>query len=122
MALVLVADDNERIREVITRVLERAGHTVIVESDGESAWDAVCEHRPDLVLIDGVMPGTSGFEVCERIHGDPATSDIPVVVVSGWLPTTSQASCATAMLAKPFMPNELIEQVEQVLNARLRSA
>ncbi|MCW2637749.1 MAG: response regulator receiver protein [Dactylosporangium sp.] len=121
MALVLVADDNERIREVITRVLQRAGHTVIAESDGESAWERVREREPDLVLIDGVMPGTSGFEVCERIHADPATANIPVIVVSGWLPTDSQASCATAMLAKPFMPNELTEQVEQVLNARLHS-
>jgi CheY-like chemotaxis protein len=121
MALVLVADDNERIREVITRVLQRAGHTVIAESDGESAWERVRECGPDLVLIDGVMPGMSGFEVCERIHADPATANIPVIVVSGWLPAGSQASCATAMLAKPFMPNELMEQVEQVLNARLRS-
>jgi CheY-like chemotaxis protein len=121
MALVLVADDNERIREVITRVLQRAGHTVIAESDGESAWERVLDRRPDLVLIDGVMPGTSGFDVCERIHGDPTTAETPVIVVSGWLPTGSQASCATAMLAKPFMPDELTEQVEQVLNARLPS-
>ncbi|GAA1824560.1 response regulator [Planosporangium flavigriseum] len=121
MALVLVADDNERIREVITRVLQRAGHTVVVESDGEAAWGSVREHRPDLVLIDGVMPGTSGFDVCKRIHGDPATAHLPVIVVSGWLPTGSEASCATATLAKPFMPNELMETVEQVLNAPLRS-
>jgi CheY-like chemotaxis protein len=121
MALVLVADDNERIREVITRVLQRVGHTVIAEADGESAWGRVRERRPDLVVIDGVMPGTSGFDVCERIHGDPETSHIPVIVVSGWLPAGSEASCATATLAKPFMPNELTERVEQVLAARLYS-
>lgn len=121
MALVLVADDNERIREVISRVLQRAGHTVIVESDGESAWERVRDSQPDLVLIDGVMPGTSGFEVCERIHADDTTAHIPVIVVSGWLPAGSEASCATATLAKPFMPNELMEQVERVLEARLCS-
>jgi CheY-like chemotaxis protein len=121
MALILVADDNERIREVITRVLQRAGHTVVAESDGESAWASVLERRPDLVLIDGVMPGTSGFDVCERIHADPVTAHTPVIVVSGWLPASSEKSCATAMLAKPFMPDELMGQVEQVLSARLRS-
>jgi CheY-like chemotaxis protein len=121
MALVLVADDNERIREVISRVLHRAGHTVIVESDGESAWASVRGRQPDLVLIDGVMPGTSGFDVCKRIHADAATAHIPVIVVSGWLPAGSGDSCATATLAKPFMPDELMEQVERVLNARLCS-
>jgi CheY-like chemotaxis protein len=121
MALVLVADDNERIREVITRVLQRAGHTVITEADGEAAWGSVCERRPDLVIIDGVMPGTSGFDVCERIHDDPATAHIPVIVVSGWLPAGSEALCATATLAKPFMPNELTERVEEVLAARISS-
>jgi CheY-like chemotaxis protein len=121
MALVLVADDNERIREVIARVLQRAGHTVIVESDGDAAWRTVRDRQPDLVLIDGVMPGTSGFDVCKLIHGDAATAHIPVIVVSGWLPTGSEASCATATLAKPFMPDELMAQVEQVLRARLCS-
>ncbi|MGC9668411.1 response regulator [Planosporangium sp. 12N6] len=115
MALVMVADDNERIREVVTRVLQRAGHTVVAEPDGEAAWQRIHECRPDLVLLDGVMPGTSGNEICERIHGDPATAHIPVILVSGWLPTDAQASCATAMLAKPFMPHELLERVEQVL-------
>ncbi|NJC70505.1 response regulator [Planosporangium thailandense] len=122
MALVLVADDNERIREVISRVLQRNGHTVIPAVDGEAAWETVRERKPDLVIIDGVMPGTSGFEVCERIHADTATTHIPVIVVSGWLPAGSEASCATATLAKPFMPNELTEQVEQVLQARAKPA
>jgi CheY-like chemotaxis protein len=115
MALVMVADDNDRIREVISRVLQRAGHIVIAEPDGESVWRRLRECQPDLVLLDGVMPGTGGHEICERIHGDPATAHIPVILVSGWLPADSEASCATATLAKPFMPNELIERVEQVL-------
>lgn len=119
MALVLVADDNDRIREVIGRVLQRNGHTVLAVADGEAAWQTVRERRPDLVIIDGVMPGTSGFDVCERIHADAATAHIPVIVVSGWLPAGSEASCATATLAKPFMPNELTERVEEVLAARL---
>jgi CheY-like chemotaxis protein len=113
--MAMVADDNERIREVVTRVLQRAGHTVIAEPDGESAWRRLHECRPDLVLLDSVMPGADGTEICKRIHDDPATADIPVILVSGWLPPDSEASCATAMLAKPFMPHELIERVEQVL-------
>jgi two-component system, OmpR family, phosphate regulon response regulator PhoB len=115
MAIVVVADDNARVLEVMARSLRRAGHTVVAVTDGESAWQRVRDDQPDLAILDGVMPGTDGFEVCKRIHGDARTAHIPVIVCSGWLPTDDELPCATATLPKPFMPNELIESVARVL-------
>jgi CheY-like chemotaxis protein len=115
MAVVVIADDNARVLEVMARSLRRAGYTVIAVPDGESAWERIRQDQPDAAVIDGVMPGTDGFEVCKRVHGDPATAHIPVIVCSGWLPTDDELPCATATLPKPFMPDELLERVEQVL-------
>jgi CheY-like chemotaxis protein len=115
MAVIVIADDNERILDVMARSLKRAGHTVITVTDGESAWEHIRRDDPDLVVLDGVMPGTDGFEVCKRVHGTPETAHIPVIVCSGWLPTDDELPCATATLPKPFMPNELMDSVRQVL-------
>jgi CheY-like chemotaxis protein len=115
MAVVVVADDNVRVRQVIARTLERAGHTVFAEADGESAWERVRTGHPDLVILDGVMPGTDGFEICERIHSDSRTAHIPVILCSGWLPDDGQVRYAAATLPKPFMPGELMDRVAQVL-------
>jgi CheY-like chemotaxis protein len=115
MAVVVIADDNERVLDVMARSLRRAGHTVIAVTDGEVAWERIRADRPDLVILDGVMPGTDGFEVCKRVHNDTETLHIPVIVCSGWLPTGDELPCATATLPKPFMPNELIERVDQIL-------
>jgi CheY-like chemotaxis protein len=115
MAVVVIADDNERILDVMARSLKRAGHTVVALTDGEAAWDYIREQKPDLAVIDGIMPGTDGFEVCKRVHDDPETAHIPVIVCSGWLPTDDELPCATATLPKPFMPDELTDCVRQVL-------
>jgi two-component system phosphate regulon response regulator PhoB len=115
MAVVVVADDNERLLDVVARSLRRAGHTVIAVTDGESAWERIRVDRPDLAILDGVMPGTDGFEVCKRVHNDADTARIPVILCSGWLPTGDELPCATATLPKPFMPDELLAAVDEVL-------
>jgi CheY-like chemotaxis protein len=115
MAVIVIADDNARVLDVMARSLRRAGHTVIAVPDGETAWERIRDRQPDLAILDGVMPGTDGFEVCKRVHGDPVTAHIPVIVCSGWLPADDQLPCATATLPKPFMPAELIAKVDLVL-------
>jgi CheY-like chemotaxis protein len=115
MAVVVIADDNMRVLDVMARSLRRAGYTVIAVPDGESAWERILADQPDLVILDGVMPGTDGFEICKRVHGDAATAHIPVIVCSGWLPTDDELPCATATLPKPFMPDELLDQVGRIL-------
>ncbi|MCX6545769.1 MAG: response regulator [Acidobacteria bacterium] len=81
-ASIIVIDDTDVSAEVLKRLLLRDGHTVEVAHDGESGLEAVRRSIPDLVLLDVMMPGINGFEVCRRIKSDPATRLTPVVLVT----------------------------------------
>ncbi|WP_433790633.1 response regulator [Actinoplanes sp. CA-252034] len=120
MALIVVAEDDGDIREVMTRVLRRAGHTVVETDDGAQALEAVREQRPDILVSDIDMPRMSGVELSRALRAEPATRDLPVVFVSGSLaPGDSRPGLAqaTAVLFKPFLPRELSVCVEKVLNS-----
>src|SRR5687768_12780298 len=106
MAVIVTADDDPDIRDVIARVLEGAGHTVIAVSDGASAVTQARAVRPDLVLLDGQMPpGMSGFEACRALRDDDELAGIPVVMVTGSMPpdqVRQQVPHAREVVAKPF--------------------
>ncbi|GAA4609676.1 CheY-like chemotaxis protein [Actinoplanes octamycinicus] len=118
MALIVVAEDDSDVRAVTSRVLQRAGHTVVAAADGAAALQAVRQHRPQLVVSDIDMPRMSGVQLCQAIRADPATAAVPVLFVSGSLvpgdsrPVDAQA---TAMLRKPFDRNELLTWVDKLL-------
>ncbi|GGK17260.1 response regulator [Pilimelia terevasa] len=118
MALILAADDEPAAREVLARVLGRAGHQVVTAPDGETALRDFREHRPDLVLTDVDMPLINGFLLCDEIRRDPARPDTPVVLVTGVInPQDHRARevGASAVLVKPFTPEDLLAAVEQQL-------
>jgi twitching motility two-component system response regulator PilH len=106
---------------VITRVLEQAGHTVITVTDGAAAIAETRERRPDLVLLDGEMPpGINGFDACTTLYEDPATSMIPVMMVTGSMPPAQvrqRMPHVRHVLGKPFTAQELRTCVQQALNA-----
>ncbi len=79
---VLVVDDDEISRELMKDILEKDGHNVIEAPDGGEALKAVSEKIPDVVLLDIILPGINGFEVCKRLKEEPATSTIPVLMVT----------------------------------------
>ena len=79
---ILIVDDNPTNLEVLSEALIHEGFQVAVAIDGESALEQVNYHRPELILLDVMMPGLSGFEVCEILKGDPLTTHIPVVMVT----------------------------------------
>ncbi|MEV6350358.1 response regulator [Actinoplanes sp. NPDC051851] len=116
--MIVVAEDHDDIRYVLKRSLERAGHRVVVTSDGAAALEAVREHRPDLVVTDVDMPRMTGLDLCRAIRADDALRHIPVVVASGsLLPGDEQASAAgaSATLLKPFLPAQLLAVVAGLL-------
>src|SRR5437762_12743000 len=80
---VLVVDDDEGITRLYTRGLRPLGYAVQVAHDGASALSAVRDDRPDVVLLDVVIPIIDGYEVCRRLKRDPATRLLPVVLVTG---------------------------------------
>lgn len=119
MSTVLVVEDSVTQREMITDLLRGSGLDVTVASDGVEALEHIQGHRPDLVVLDIVMPRMNGYEVCRRLKADPKTQDVPVVMCSSkgeefdryW----GMKQGADAYIAKPFQPTELVGTVKQLL-------
>jgi DNA-binding response OmpR family regulator len=114
---ILVVDDEPTIAEVVSRYLVRAGYEVRSVSDGVAALEAVDERRPDLVVLDLMLPGIDGLEVCRRIRakGD----DVPVIMLTALGSETDRVvgleRGADDYVTKPFSPRELVLRVESVL-------
>jgi len=102
----LVVDDNEDNRELLRRMLERQGYTVALAAGGEECLDRLEREQFDIVLLDVMMPGLSGFEVLSRIKENPATKSVPVIVVSALGESSAAIRClkmgAEDYLPKPF--------------------
>ena len=114
-ATVLVVDDDDSARHLLTCLLSRQGYTVESAPDGAAALAAVRERGPDVVLLDVIMPGLDGFEVCRRLKGDPATRLTSVVLVTGADDPAHRveglAAGADDFLAKPVESSELLARV-----------
>jgi twitching motility two-component system response regulator PilH len=119
MSTVLVVEDSVTQREMISDLLKGSGLSVTVASDGVEALEQIQGKRPDLVVLDIVMPRMNGYEVCRRLKADPKTQNVPVVMCSSkgeefdryW----GMKQGADAYIAKPFQPKELIGTVKQLL-------
>lgn len=119
MSTILVVEDSAAQQERIRNLLEESGLNVTVASDGIEALQLLKGHRPDLVLLDIVMPKMNGYEVCRRIKSNLATHQLPVVMCSAkgeefdryW----GMKQGADAYIAKPFQPEELVGTVKQLL-------
>jgi class 3 adenylate cyclase len=113
---VLVVDDDADMVAFLARMLQSEGMVVESASDGESALSHVMVEPPDLVLLDVMMPGASGFDVCRRLKGDEATALIPVVLVTALEDSESRVrgieSGADDFLSKPVKREELVARVK----------
>ncbi|PXY17902.1 DNA-binding response regulator [Prauserella coralliicola] len=114
--LVLVVDDDENVRDVVRRYLEVAGFRVELAGDGERALELFAWHRPDLVVLDVMMPGISGLEVCRRLR---ESSEVPVVMLTALGEEENRIAGlqlgADDYVTKPFSPRELALRVASVL-------
>lgn len=79
---ILVVDDAEDVRMLLTYILETATYEVLIAKDGPTALEMVRRDPPDLILLDVMMPGMSGYEVCERLKADEASQSIPVLFIT----------------------------------------
>src|SRR4051812_12073004 len=81
-ATILFADDDEEIQLLMRRVAEKHGYEVIQAFDGEEAHALIGQRRPDLIVLDIMMPKLDGRDLCQRLKSDPTTRDIPVIIFS----------------------------------------
>src|SRR5262245_29972674 len=114
---VLVVDDDPTVSDVVRRYLERSEFDVTLASDGSAALDAVDAKRPDLVVLDLMLPGMDGLEVCRRLRSqDP---DLPVVMLTALGEEADRvvglSLGADDYVTKPFSPRELVLRVQSVL-------
>ena len=100
MSLVLVADDEPAVLEVLSQVVEDLGHDVIQARDGEEAWSLARARRPNLVVTDHMMPRLSGLDLCRRLRSDEVLGRVPIILLSAVLPLGAPE--AHAFLHKPF--------------------
>ena len=115
---ILTCDDEKHIVRLIQVNLERAGYEVVTAYNGAECLEAVAADKPDLIVLDVMMPEMSGFEVLEKLKANPDTKDIPVImltaraqdadVLRGW------QSGVETYLTKPFNPMELIAFVKRI--------
>lgn len=119
---VLIVDDNAQNVELLQAFLEALPVKIVTAADGVEALERVAEHNPDLILLDIMMPRMSGFQVCRKLKGDPATKDIQILMVTALneLGDIEQASeCGTDdFVSKPVNKFELLTRVKSLLRVR----
>lgn len=120
---ILVVDDESELTDLMHYHFRRAGHDVSTATNGWEAIHVVQANRPDLILLDLMLPDLDGFGVCEILRRDPATATIPIIIVSAWVSNDSRSLGlelgALDYITKPFRPQELVERVNHLLHARV---
>jgi CheY-like chemotaxis protein len=121
-ARVLVVDDERKNRQLLEVMLGAAGHVVVTAECGADALTLAARERPDLILLDVMMPGMDGYHVAGRLKGEPATRHIPVVLLTALDDRNSKAhglaAGADAFLTKPVNQAELAAVVGELLTKR----
>lgn len=116
---ILIVEDEAALVELLTYNLEKAGFQTTVARDGEEAMLAVAEAKPDLVLLDWMLPYVSGIEICRRLRRNPETRDLPVILLTARGEEGDRIrgleSGADDYVVKPFSPTELIARVRAVI-------
>ena len=122
MARVLAVDDDPTILRLLQVNLEMEGHEVLTAEDGQSALAVIRAERPDVVLLDVMMPEMDGFQVCEAVRADADIADTPIVFVSARAQQADldrgYASGADGYITKPFDPVDLVETIERLAAGR----
>ena len=125
-AKVLVVDDSTSVRKVLERLLSTRGLVVTTSETAEQGLEAVKQNTPHLIIADVVMPGMSGFELCQMLKLNRATQGVPVILISGIINegviAQAQQAGAFDVVSKPFTPDDLFPKIERALNAVPKAA
>jgi len=120
--VILVCDDNEQNVELLEAQLTAIGYTVIPAVNGQAAMDIVFRDRPDLLLLDIMMPGITGFDVIKALRADPVTATIPIVVLTSLQEFDDKIKAmelgADDFLSKPYNKLELFARIKSLLRIK----
>jgi two-component system, OmpR family, alkaline phosphatase synthesis response regulator PhoP len=124
---ILLCDDEIHILRAAEFKLARAGFDVVCKNNGLEAWEEIQHSKPDILITDCQMPRLDGLGLCKRIRENPATCDLPVLMLTakGYELSHSdlkQQYGILSVIAKPFSPRELLERVNEVLASAAASA
>jgi len=123
-AKILIADDDPVFVEATKAVLESKNYQVSAAYDGDEGLQKVQDERPDLIVLDIIMPTKDGFTVCEQLKSDPAFSEIPVLILTSFAEKKGETSIpvseglaleAEDYIDKPVLPDELLSRIEKML-------
>ena len=122
MGRVLVVDDEPDVLLLCRLNLQQRGHELLEAADGSTALEIARDRHPDVIVLDLMLPGISGYDVLEELQRDAETTDIPVLVLTAKSLRAdrerSHGLGASAFLTKPFLPNELCEMVDSLVAPR----
>jgi DNA-binding response OmpR family regulator len=117
--LVLIADDDTEIAVLVETVLQREGYDAVTAMNGGEALALIAQKRPDVVVLDIMMPNLNGYEVLQRLRGDSATRFLPVILLSARAGALDRKyglrMGADDYVLKPFKAEELVERIRSVL-------
>lgn len=119
MSRILVVDDDKQIVRLVQSYLERAGHQVLIAYDGETAIHTIRRERPDLVVLDLMLPDRDGWEITRTVRSDTTLANLPIIMLTARIEDTDKIVGlelgADDYIAKPFNPHEVVARVRAVL-------
>ena len=124
MYKILIADGERALRLLIAGTLEIGEYDILEADNGIQALDLVKRERPDLIILDVMMPGMTGYEVCKRIKTNPDIADTKVLILTAKGQQSDEEAAWEALadfyLSKPFSPMELLSMVEEILSKKVK--
>ena len=115
---IMLVDDEPDVAAVVKAVLEKEGFAVACCSDGRKAWEDIIAFKPDLVLLDVMLPGVDGWSLQKRLAEEPSTHALPVIVITALEPAKTlfaKSPQVAGFLTKPFEPQELMGKIRSAL-------
>jgi DNA-binding response OmpR family regulator len=121
-ATILWIDDDQLLLSFCCDALRRRGYRILVAADGPTGIETAKTERPDLIILDVVMPGMDGLEVCRRLRAEPAMKDTPIILVTAFhgpkLSLKGREAGANSTIRKPFGPEHIMNAIGKILGSK----